>query len=270
MEKKEPVYKINVLHVANVINSDQSNHVLKYHQGEKCNSPTYSYLITGENIPPMLVDTGIMERFPQIMRRLGMDGVILKTYEEALGELGYKLEDIKVILHTHLHIDHAGNDDLFPNAKIIMPRKELMFAVAGIMDEQYPAEYITYLVEQSHVPGRMRLIDCDINIAPGIRLEINEAHTWGSMNICVNTRKGLAIMCGDVIYDETLQCHENDVFLDVAEQCKNPIQGFGDRPTGNNWNNWAAKMGVVDVMSKADVVLPSHDPRVVQLYGYEI
>ncbi|GHV48173.1 MBL fold hydrolase [Synergistales bacterium] len=265
-----PVYKINILHVADVLNTDSSNHVLKYHQGEKVTSPTYSFLITGENIPPMLVDTGIKESKPDIMKLLGMDGVIRSTYKEALAKVGYTPEDIKVILHTHLHIDHAGNDDLFVNAKIIMPRKEIMFAVADIMDEQYPAEYITYLVEQIHVPGRVRLIDCDLDIAPGIHLELNEGHTWGSMNIHVNTSKGRAIMCGDVIYREELQCHKNSVFPGIEAHSNSEILPFGDRSTGNNWNVWAAKMGVVKVMSEADVVLPSHDPRVVKLYGYEI
>ena len=92
-----------------------------------------------------------------------------------------------------LGVDHAGNDDYFTNAKIIMPRKELMFAVADMMDAQYPPEYITYLVEQLHVPGKMRLIDDEQELYPGILLEPTEGHTWGSMNVHVNTSRGLAI-----------------------------------------------------------------------------
>lgn len=268
----KPIYKINVLHVANLGQIDSSFLVNKYKPGEKLPVPTYSYLITGEGIEPMLVDTGVKESFPEIMGRLGMTAEIKEnmTYEAQLAKFGYKIEDIKYVLHTHLHIDHAGNDDLFTNAKIIMPRKELMFAVADIMDAQYPPEYITYLVEQIHVPGKVRLIDNDLEIAPGIKLEITDAHTWGSMNIKVNTQKGLAIICGDVIYDEKLQCRENDIFTEVTAHNEWDIQGFGDRSTGNYWNLWAAKAGVTKVMTEADVVLPIHDPLVVEKYGYEI
>jgi glyoxylase-like metal-dependent hydrolase (beta-lactamase superfamily II) len=268
----KPVYKINVLHIANTLKNDASFVVNKYSPGKKIKLPTYSYLITGEGIEPMLVDTGIKESMPDIMSRVGMGAEITEDMklEAQLAKFGYKFEDIKYILHTHLHIDHAGNDDYFTNAKIIMPRKELMFSVADIMDAQYPPEYITYLVEQLHVPGKIRLIDNDLEIAPGITLEITDAHTWGSMNIKVNTKKGLAIICGDVIYDSTLQCRKNEEFPEVEAHNAWDIQGFGDRSTGNYWNLWAAKAGVVKVMTEADVLLPIHDKTVVEKYGYEI
>ena len=76
-----------------------------------------------------------------------------------------------------------------------------MFSVADIMDAQYPPEYITYLVEQIPVPGKVRLIDHPQPLFPGIFLEPTEAHTWGSMNIKVNTSQGLAIICGDVVLE---------------------------------------------------------------------
>jgi len=218
------------------------------------------------------VDTGVKESQLDIMHRLGMTATQTpeQTYEAQLAKWGYKKEDIKVILHTHLHIDHAGNDDMFPNAKIIMPRRELMFSVADIMDAQYPPEYITYLVQQIHVPGKVRLIDNDAEIAPGIILEITDGHTWGSMNIKVNTRKGLAIICGDVIYDEIFQCRKNPMYPEIEAHNKYEIEAFGDRSTGNYWNLWAAKAAVQKVVREADVILPIHDPLVVKKYGYEI
>jgi hypothetical protein len=49
-----------------------------------------------------------------------------------------------------------------------------------------------------HVPGKIRLIDDPQELFSGIFLEPTEAHSWGSMNIKVNTKQGLAILCGDV------------------------------------------------------------------------
>ena len=270
----KPIYKINVLDIADM-NNDYSFLVNKYEPGvKKPLVPTYSYLITGEGIPPILVDTGVREDGVDYLARVGLSAYPKseKTYESQLAKFGYKKEDIGVIIHTHLHVDHAGNDYQFPQAKIIMCRKELMFSVADMMDEQYPAEYITYLAEQLHVPGRIRLIDDVAEIAPGIVLEPTEGHTWGSLNIKVNTAKGLAICCGDVIYDEILQCHQNKVFTEITAHANHPsgIELFGDRTTGNYWNLWAAKAAVQKVMREADVVLPSHDLRVVETYGTEI
>ena len=272
VNKNKPTYQIKVLDIGDVGGLDGSFWVNKWRPGEKIVIACYAYLITGEGIPPIIVDTGIKEDQLDIMERLGMTGSQRPDQKLSyqLGKYGLDFKDVRVILHTHIHIDHAGNDYLFPNAKIILPRKELMFSVADLMDEQYPPEYITYLVEQIHVPGKVRLIDEALELFPGIDLEPTEGHTWGSMNIKVNTKKGLAVMCGDVIYDERLQCYENEFFPEIAKHAEHPAFPFGDRSTGNYWNLWAAKSGVQKIMAEADIVLPTHDRLVVEKYGYEI
>ena len=273
-DNTKPTYKIKVMEIAETANTDWSFTLDKYLPGKKKpKGIVYSYLIVGDNIPTIMVDTGIKEDQFEIMERLGLLEAHQKPEQKISRQLerfGLNYSDIKVILHTHLHMDHAGNDHLFPNAKIIFPRKEMMFSVAGLQGSQYPPEYITYLVTQLHIPGRVRLIDDTLELFPGIVLEPTESHTWGSMNIKVNTKKGLAIICGDVIYHETLQCHKNEVFQDVTKHSEHPAFPFGDHPTGNHWNLWAATAGVQKIMAEADVVLPIHDLLVVQKYGYEI
>ena len=50
----------------------------------------------------------------------------------------------------HLHIDHAGKDDLFPmNTTVIVNRKELEYSVSGLMP-QYPAPDIKHLIDRLH------------------------------------------------------------------------------------------------------------------------
>jgi glyoxylase-like metal-dependent hydrolase (beta-lactamase superfamily II) len=272
VDRNKPTHRIKVLDIGDIGGVDASFLVNKYSPGKAITVPCYSYLIVGETIPPILVDTGMKEDQLDIMGRLGMKGIQRPDQKLSyqLAKFGLDFKDIEVLLHTHLHIDHAGNDHLFPNAKIVFPRKELMFAVADLMDAQYPPEYITYLVWQIHVPGKVRLIDGPLQLFPGIDLEPTDAHTWGSLNIKVNTGQGLAIICGDVIYDEILQCQRNEIFTEVTKHAAHSGFPFGDRSTGNYWNLWAAKAGVQKVMAEADIVLPIHDPLVVKKYGYEI
>jgi glyoxylase-like metal-dependent hydrolase (beta-lactamase superfamily II) len=272
VDKNEPTHQIKVMDIGDIGGVDASFLVNKYSPGKPVTAPCYAYLIVGDNIPPIIVDTGMKEDQLDIMGRLGMTGTQRPDQKLSyqLAKFGLDFNDIEVILHTHLHIDHAGNDRLFTNAKIIFPRRELMFSVADIMDAQYPPEYITYLVEQIHVPGKVRLIDYPMKLFPGIFLEPDEGHTWGSMNIKVNTKQGLAVICGDVIYDERLQCQENEIFPEIGKHAAHSAFPFGDRSTGNYWNLWAAKAGVQKIMAEADIVLPIHDPLVVEKYGYEI
>jgi glyoxylase-like metal-dependent hydrolase (beta-lactamase superfamily II) len=272
VDKNKPTHQIKVMDVGDIGGVDASFLVNKYSPGKPIIAPCYAFLIVGEAIPPIIVDTGVKEDQLDIMGRLGMTCTQRPDQKLSyqLAKFGLDFNDIEAILHTHLHIDHAGNDPLFPNAKIIFPRKEIMFAVADLMDAQYPPEYITYLVEQIHVPGKVRLIDYPLQLFPGIDLEPDEGHTWGSMNIKVNTKQGLAVICGDVIYDERLQTQSNEWFPEIGKHAAHSAFPFGDRSTGNYWNLWAAKAGVQKIMAEADIVLPIHDPLVVEKYGYEI
>lgn len=58
----------------------------------------------------------------------------------AIQELGVKPEDIKYVILSHLHLDHAGGVGHFPNAKYIVQRKELHFAY--VPDFYMKAAYI--------------------------------------------------------------------------------------------------------------------------------
>ena len=69
-------------------------------------------MITGGEAP-IVVDTGFSE--PSIMGNLGMKG----WWRDGQGmeaQLAPRAEmsDVRYVLHTHLHIDHAGYDDRFP------------------------------------------------------------------------------------------------------------------------------------------------------------
>lgn len=270
-KEKEPNYKIHVLDTATVGGGDLSFAVKNYPVGTTGEAPCYSYLIEGDNIPPILVDTGVTETNLEILDRMGMwcTQTEEQKFEYHLQRLGYKADDIKVLLHTHLHIDHAGNDHLFEQAKIILSRKEMMWAASGIQNNMYPLEYMLYFVEQNYIPGRLRLLDGDAEIAPGIVCEMAGGHTPGSMNIRVNTRDGLAIICGDIIYNEYLQARNLEMIPDIKAQNQmgGGIESFGDWPPGNCWNVWDARWHVQKVLREADIVLPSHDAFVGKKYG---
>jgi glyoxylase-like metal-dependent hydrolase (beta-lactamase superfamily II) len=255
-----PVYTINIMNLADLVGLDSSFMVRGRNYGEKNTLPTHSFLITGNNIPPIMVDTGVKESWlddPAKFKNFHMIANIHKIDDELAG-IGYTRKDIKILLHTHIHVDHAGNDDLFPDAKIIFARKEMMWSVADI-DPGYPTEYTTYFVKQLAVPGKIRLIDEEFELFPGITIQPSEGHTWGCTNIKVNTVKGVAIMCGDILYDYDNQCIKNEQFGET--------EAFSDSPSGNCWNWWASKAAIQKLNREADILLPSHYKDVIKKYG---
>ena len=100
--------------------------------------PTYGFLILGGPWP-IVVDTGY--RHNQIMESLGMRGLQHheNMIENQLARHGVQDGRRALRLHTHLHIDHAGKDDLFPmNTTVVINRRELEYSVSGLMHPQYP------------------------------------------------------------------------------------------------------------------------------------
>ncbi len=58
----------------------------------------------------------------------------------AIQKVGVKPEDIKYVVLSHLHLDHAGGVGHFPNARYVVQRKELHFAY--VPDPYMKAAYI--------------------------------------------------------------------------------------------------------------------------------
>jgi glyoxylase-like metal-dependent hydrolase (beta-lactamase superfamily II) len=100
--------------------------------------PVYGFLILGGQYP-IVVDTGYRDN--AIMETLGMRGLQFheNMIERQLANHGVKPGDVRYVLHTHLHIDHAGKDDHFPmNTTVVINRRELEYSVSGLMHPQYP------------------------------------------------------------------------------------------------------------------------------------
>jgi glyoxylase-like metal-dependent hydrolase (beta-lactamase superfamily II) len=232
---------------------DSSFLVLAREMGVPAHVPTHGYLILGGDAP-ILVDTGASH--PEIMHRLGMKGWVSEEQklENQLAKYELEFKDIRWILHTHLHIDHAGQDDRFPmTTTVVINRKELEHSVSGLMGEQYPAEYIKHLVDRLHTPGALRLLDLELagseQIIPGVRCEAAGGHTEGSMNILVDTDEGTACICGDVIYN-------------IQHQIVEPIYQvleFEPQVTGNHSNTKRSEKAAIKKALQNTFILPIHD-----------
>ena len=148
-----------------------------------------------------MVDTGYRDN--AIMETLGMRGLQFheNMTERQLAKHGVKPGDVRYVLHTHLHIDHAGKDDHFPmNTTVVINRRELECSVSGLMHPQYPKPDIQHLIERLHTRHALRLDDLELSgpveNMPGVTLEAANAHTEGSMNVHVATVEGRATLCG--------------------------------------------------------------------------
>lgn len=99
-------------------------------------------------------------------------GPALKTSFRQVGKIFP--DDVDMVVLTHTHSDHIGNNCLFPNASFYV-REE----------------------ESANIPNSVS-VTSDIEIAEGVRLVHTPGHTEGSMSIFVESDRRYAIV-GDAI-----------------------------------------------------------------------
>ncbi len=228
--------------------------VLGHNCGRTKRVPVYGFLILGGTYP-IVVDTGYRDN--AIMESLGMRGLQFheNMIENQLARHGLKPGDIRFVLHTHLHIDHAGKDDQFPmNTTVIVNRRELECSVSGLMHPQYPKADIQHLIDRLHTQDALQFMDLEITgaeeVIPGVWCEPANAHTEGSMNVIVETADGLACICGDVIYDF------QDQIVDQVRQ----TQYMEPQVTGNHAGSKRAEKGAIKkLLNNFRYLLVVHD-----------
>ena len=153
----------------------------------------------------ILIDTGYGSKLPakQRQRLSAEEGDPLSA---SLSALGISPEDIALVVLSHLHFDHAGGatriDErgelvpTFPNAEYIAQRREWVNATAGFpeLEGAYPLENLRPL----EASGRLRLVDGNVEVLPGLRYFLTGGHTEGHAVILIESEGQSAVYLGDL------------------------------------------------------------------------
>lgn len=218
--------------------------------------PVQGWLLTqGEH--KVVVDTGF--RHPDILRRLGDNAAgIEQPHQRVVQQLalhGVEPQQVNYVLHTHLHIDHAGQTDVFPmSTAVVVNRRELEYAVSGLSGPSYPPEDIKHLIDRLHTRGAIWLLDLEATgsetILPGLRCQAAGGHTEGSMLVLTDTDQGPVVFCGDLIYS-------------VRHQLLRPTMTVNDPGLSANYvvtrRNEKAAMKRLLNLAPRFTLFPSHD-----------
>lgn len=122
--------------------------------------------------------------------------------DKALARIGIDAKKVKHLVISHIHFDHGGGIELFPEAKIYVQRKEYDFWVYDAISRRPPYAAVSDKVAiktfgDLRGSDRLVLIDGDQKILPGIELLLTPGHTPGLQSMAVNTAKGMAILTSD-------------------------------------------------------------------------
>jgi glyoxylase-like metal-dependent hydrolase (beta-lactamase superfamily II) len=204
----------------------------------------------------VLVDTGFKDG-------ISMTGRPFDDFERppaVLAKLGFTPEDVDLVVLTHLHFDHAGNFDAFPNAEIVVQRREYeqWKAVLATVPDPSAGKTTWALssldvalfarLDRAVAERRLRLLDGDGELAPGLAYRLAaDSHTFGSQWLEVTTPDGAFAIAGDCAYR----------YVNIERMWPPAyIQG-------NPWNMLATFRRMLDAVDgRVDRIIPGHDMEI--------
>ncbi len=174
----------------------------------------------------VLIDSGIGNKEDDKFREIygvenqGKQGAT--QLEDALLAVGYRPEEVELVINTHLHFDHAGGNTRtdrwtegpadgggedgpsvhrsvrpsFPSATYVVQRAELEFA--RHTNERTRASYLSHNFEPIAAAEKWRLLDGEGEIVPGISARLTPGHVPYHQSIVIHDRGETAVFLGDV------------------------------------------------------------------------
>jgi len=210
----------------------------------------YVWLILGGDKPALLCaglkDIEQMNREAAHVLRTPLTQRPEETVRAQLRKFGLAPEDIAHVFITHLHFDHVdGLDDLL-TAEVYIGKREWEAATDEACVDKWGNRWgnrriIHEFTNNPQWKKRLHLVG-DEELLPGIESFRVGGHTPGSMAYSVKTKYGTVVLPGDLV---TLSANiERNI------------------PPGINMGEKECYAGFARIREKADLVLASHDPDV--------
>lgn len=120
--------------------------------------------------------------------------------ENQLALCGVKPEDIKTVVISHMHLDHAGGLYLFPHADIYVPKEDYECALVSVHKNPDPTKHGGYVKADCEAPANYIPVDHDIELAKGVELICLPGHTPNLLGVVVHLESGTIILPQDAVY----------------------------------------------------------------------
>jgi N-acyl homoserine lactone hydrolase len=149
--------------------------------------PVHGFVIKHPRAGAILVDTGV--GWPTELVKEWK--IVNRHAADALAEHDLSPADVRIVINTHLHFDHCGQNAVFKHAPFYVQRSELERARLA---KSVPSEWFDF------AGARFELLDGDAEVADGVRVMATPGHTVGHQSVLIDTPDGGAVMIGDAAY----------------------------------------------------------------------
>ena len=137
--------------------------------------------------------------------------------------LGILPDTVSRLVLTHLHWDHTGNVERFPDAEILVQERELEFWGSPMGKRlqfavHAEADDIDHVLRADR-EGRVQRLQDDEKIAPGVQARLVGGHSAGQLILLIETACGPVVLASDAIhyYEEMERDWPCSIVVDVPE-----------------------------------------------------
>ena len=149
--------------------------------------PVHGFVIKHPRAGAILVDTGV--GYPDDLIKDWK--VVNRHAADVMAEHDLSPADVKIVINTHLHFDHCGQNAVFQHAPFYVQRQELERARR---EETVASQWFDF------AGARFELVDGDAEVAEGVRVVATPGHTVGHQSVVVDMPDGESLMIGDAAY----------------------------------------------------------------------
>jgi glyoxylase-like metal-dependent hydrolase (beta-lactamase superfamily II) len=159
----------------------------------------FVWLVVGD-AGAVVVDTGFTAESAERRGR-----TYLMSPAEGVRALGADPETVETVVLTHLHYDHAGTASSFTAATFVLQDSEMAFwtgrhaARVGMPHRVVEPDDVTYLCGENFA-GRVRWVDGDEELFPGLSVHRVGGHTAGMQIVRVATAAGPVVLASDATH----------------------------------------------------------------------
>ena len=208
----------------------------------------YVWAVVGES-RVIILDTGFSAEMGKIRGRQH-----LRDPADGLRGLGIDPLAVEDVVVSHMHYDHIGNHEPFPNARYHVQDREMQYATGRHMGHDslrhsFEMDDVLQMVRRLYAK-RLVFHDGLSELAPGIELHHIGGHTMGLQAMRVWTERGWVVLAADAthLYANIERARPFPVVYNVAEM----LEGH------------ATLLRLAD--NALDRVIPGHDPLVMARY----